>query len=470
MSAQLPDDKSGAARPPSRPYPLERMEPDRFLRRNLIRMAWRDDPVVRLRHVAHDDALIVDILPLPRAVDRVVDNLLCIEFDGDDIEALPTAMCLTGFTVHPDSSAAKCARHLLGDTLWRKATALVAHGADECEVRLDTSVRDSRLAIWRRLNGMAIGIEVQPGSLRAALVGADGELIAVHDRALSDMSPDTVTEQIAALIQAMRIEHHVAIAGSPLFVGVQVPGPVDPATGVVHYFYKRNRNGPSAWGWDDEPFQDLLDTAIDLPVRVINDVTGYATYEKWTNPTPEHRRVVVLISQGIGAKLLVDGRVETDMPMEIGNMVLHEDGRDCDCGGKGCLEASAGTMAIVEQISEMTGSYIADIAEAVAAADGDDEMAMAVFREAGRDLARVVGHVQAILNTSSWSIYGPEQLLNKDSAAGAVFLDNLFAFERFVAYKPYRDCELLRRPILGDEGAHGAGLVALEVNAVGRPG
>ena len=81
---------------------------------------------MRLRHIVADDALIVEILPLEPVTDRVVDGLLCIEFDGIDKEAFPTSLCLTGFTARPYSPAAQAARHLLGETLCRVAEQMVA--------------------------------------------------------------------------------------------------------------------------------------------------------------------------------------------------------------------------------------------------------------------------------------------------------------------------------------------------------
>ena len=105
MSAELPDHEFGAARAPGKtdarpPIHLARERAIAFTRRWAVRNTWYRHPVVRLRHIVEDDALIVDILPLEPADDRLVDDLLCIEFDGTDNEAFPTSLCLTGFTAH----------------------------------------------------------------------------------------------------------------------------------------------------------------------------------------------------------------------------------------------------------------------------------------------------------------------------------------------------------------------------------
>ena len=103
---------------------------------------------------------------------------------------------------------------------------------------------------------------------------------------------------------------------------------------------------------------------------MLNDVVGYAAYDRWFYPSPGERcRAVILISQGIGAKLIINGDVGMRMPMEIGNFMLHENGAKCECGKRGCLEASAGIHAIVERVREVTGHVVEDIDCAVALAD-----------------------------------------------------------------------------------------------------
>jgi predicted NBD/HSP70 family sugar kinase len=437
------------------------------------RTAWYEHPVVHLRYIAEDDALIVDILPLPPVRDRVVADCLCIEFDGDDPEALPTSLCLTGFTARPTSDAARCARHLLGSTLYEAALDLVREGADERAIHLLRSVRDSRVRTWRRLTGLVIGIEILPGELRAALVGADGEIIERERRSQAVMDPESVAAGIAALVREMRSAYRVVIAGARVHVGVQIGGPVDPVTGTVHHFHKSDRAGRPGYRWHEVPLADMIERATGLRAHVLNDVAGYASYDRWFYPSPEERcRAVLLISQGIGAKLIIDGDVAVQMPMEIGNFTLHENGAPCECGKRGCLEATASMRAIAERVEAVTGLPIEDIEGAVAQAEAtaaSSDRATEVFRIAGRDLARGIATVQAIANPSSWAIYGPPSLVSKSSRASDAFFGNMEDFDKWVAYDAYQHCPVRRRPIEGDEGAHGAGLVALERFGIASP-
>lgn len=430
-----------------------------------------------MHYDAVDDALFVDLVPAFSFTDRIVDRDLCIEFDGDDSEALPTGLCLTRVSTRCNSAAARCAEYVLGTSIWARAEELLRSGEDECDFPLDNAVRESRLRMWRNLTGLAIGVEIRPGALHAVLVGAAGDLVATLDAELPSANPRHVAKAIAQLVEKLRTEQHVAICGARLVLGVHVAGPVDSESGRVHHFGKRTRDGSALWKWNDVPLGDLLASAgVDRPTVVLNDVAAFATYECWTNPSQDEIRAVLLISEGIGAKLVIDGRVDLRMPMEIGNIVLHEGkgALPCDCGGKGCLEATAGTTVIVKRISEISGREVSNISAAVRLAEPRrgpaDERLLDVFRDAGRDLAWVIGHVQAMANPGSWVIYGPELLFRKGSSAGDAFLEHLYSYGKYVAFKPYRQCEVERHPIEGDEGARGAAMAAMERFGIAQPG
>jgi predicted NBD/HSP70 family sugar kinase len=287
------------------------------------------------------------------------------------------------------------------------------------------------------------------------------------------MSPEAVTVGIAALVADVCRTHRALIAGTPVHLGAQIGGPVDPETGVVHAFRRRGWAGSYAAKWHHVPLADMLRHATGLRTHVLNDVVGYATYDRWFYPSPDEScRAVLLISEGIGAKLIIDGDVSKRMPMEIGNFTLHENGAPCECGKLGCLEATASTRAIVDRVAEVSGQAVDDIERAVALAEPIEpanDRATEVFRTAGRDLARGISTVQVIAHPSSWAIYGPACLVTKSTRAGDAFFGSLDNYDQWVAFDTYGDSSIRRRPIEGDEGAHGAGLVALERFGVASP-
>ena len=116
------------------------------------------------------------------------------------------------------------------------------------------------------------------------------------------MRYEAVIERLGSVVAELIQENDAEIAGGPLVLGVQAPGPTDPGTGVVHHFRKRDRAGWSGWGWEGVPLAERVEWATGLRSHVLNDVVGYAAYERWFYPSPEERcRAVLLVSQGIGA-------------------------------------------------------------------------------------------------------------------------------------------------------------------------
>ena len=153
---------------------------------------------------------------------------------------------------------------------------------------------------------------------------------------------------------------------------------------------------------------------------MLNDVVGYATYDRWFYPSPGERcRAVLLISQGIGAKLIINGDVAMRMPMEIGNFTLHENGAHASAA------SAAASRPPPEPAPSSSGSgghragrrrhrVRGGARRAARAVQRPDD---AVFSTAGRDLARGIATVQVIANPTSWAIYGPTCLVTKSTRA-----------------------------------------------------
>jgi len=109
------------------------------------RAAWQGRPEVSLRYQAHTDALIVALLPLPSEREVVVHGDLCLWFDSDTEDALPTACCLVGFAEAPDSPSTRAARAFLGEYLWGLANELWRSGDGTATVVLSDDERRERL-------------------------------------------------------------------------------------------------------------------------------------------------------------------------------------------------------------------------------------------------------------------------------------------------------------------------------------
>ncbi|MBB5130879.1 putative NBD/HSP70 family sugar kinase [Thermocatellispora tengchongensis] len=146
-------------------------------------------------------------------------------------------------------------------------------------------------------------------------------------RNLRDLALQAVDEAAAA---------GLSVAGAAL----AVPGPVDPAQGLVH-------SAPNL-GWGDVRPADLLD--LPFPVLVDNEANLAALGELWFGSgMPDFLYVSGEI--GIGAGLVFGGalfRGTRGFAGELGHVVVDPGGPDCRCGGRGCLERYAGQDALLD--------------------------------------------------------------------------------------------------------------------------
>ncbi|MHC6231934.1 ROK family protein [Arthrobacter sp. MMS24-T111] len=207
-------------------------------------------------------------------------------------------------------------------------------------------------------------------------------------------------------------------------VVVGLPGPVDFATG-------RPVAPPLMPGWNDIDVRTPFEERFHAPVWVDNDVNLLALGERARRRGSVVNLIYCKIGSGIGAGLLSEGKIHrgaNGAAGDIGHVRIGDPDAQCRCGKTGCLEASAGGWALVQQaetaISEGRTTSLAarykkgaltihDIAQA---AQAGDALAIAFVQKsahvAGESLAAMV------------NMFNPEVLVlgGAMAAAGEVFL------------------------------------------------
>ncbi|MEJ7635278.1 ROK family transcriptional regulator [Aeromicrobium sp.] len=166
-----------------------------------------------------------------------------------------------------------------------------------------------------------------------------------------------------------------------LGVGIGTPGIVD-ASGTVVL-------APNL-GWEDFDLAGELAAAIDLPVHAGNDANVAAVAESAFGSGDDGGLLLVTIGQGVGGGVLIDGRAlagPLQSSGEIGHVVVDPEGRQCNCGNRGCLETflAAPALRLLE-----TDAARADV---------------------GSKLGSVLTPVVTTLGIADVVLYGPAELL-----------------------------------------------------------
>jgi glucokinase len=132
-------------------------------------------------------------------------------------------------------------------------------------------------------------------------------------------------------------------------LGISAPGPLDPAQGVV-------TEAPNLPGWVQVPLVARLEQALGVPCLLENDANAAALAE-WRFGAGRGRRSLIFLtmSTGVGGGLILDGRLYRGARFtagEVGHVPVVPNGRLCNCGLRGCLEAYTSGNALAERMRE----------------------------------------------------------------------------------------------------------------------
>ncbi len=261
--------------------------------------------------------------------------------------------------------------------------------------------RSQMVALSRNLR--FIGIDIGATSIDVAVL--DGELnLLGQDRAETDVrrGPGPVLDQTTDLVAKLRTSLDGAVAG----VGVGVPGPVSQAEGALVA-------PPIMPGWSRFPIRDVLGAALGAPVMVDNDVNVMALGELHSGTARSVRDLLfVKIGTGIGCGIVVGGEIYRGVngsAGDIGHIQVDGHGPVCACGNTGCLEAAFGGAALARDAEAAARSGRSDyLAERLAgglsakdvgaAADAGDPVSLALIRDGGTRIGKVLASLVSFFN------------------------------------------------------------------------
>lgn len=255
-------------------------------------------------------------------------------------------------------------------------------------------------------NTFSLGVDLGGTKMALALVDANGHLI--REGLLPTQpqdGPQMVISRLAEAIRGILTESNVPIAG----VGVGVPGHVQ--NGVVLF----NSN----LGWRDVPLQAELEHALQVPVKIENDVRALAAGEaRWGHGAGLGTMFYLAVGTGLGGAAVINGQLwagETGFSMEVGHLPWPGNTRRCGCDKIGCVETMLSGLGLLQGVrvhrlaypnSPLTHAEDVTTADILAAAHENDPLALHVLREARETLVIVGAWGVGLLNAQAIVIGG----------------------------------------------------------------
>ena len=194
-----------------------------------------------------------------------------------------------------------------------------------------------------------VGIDVGGTNIKIGLFDSELKLISKTSITTNaDMGPDIVINNMARTVEEL-----ISKAGLTLkdivAVGIGTPGPAKYSEGIII----RSTNMPK---FKNVPICKLLNDKLGAPVVFDNDA-NVACWGEYTMGAGKGVKDIVFftLGTGIGGGIVSDGELVhgcDENGAELGHMIIHPDGRKCNCGQKGCVEAYASADSTARRATE----------------------------------------------------------------------------------------------------------------------
>lgn len=251
---------------------------------------------------------------------------------------------------------------------------------------------------------LGIGIDIGGTNTKLVVVNRAGKALA-HERFRTEASlgPASFLKRLGAAVGALKKDYGRQLVS----VGMGAAGDVDPERGVLRY-------APNL-GWRNVKLAGPLERLTGLPCAMEND----ANMAAWGAYEIELKRkfddvLTLTLGTGIGSGMILAGKLyhgASGSAGEAGHMKIVPDGRQCGCGGRGCLEAYCGSGAIMRRAREAVGDEAAFVGKyadparpkfnticLTRAAEAGDKAARKVWEETGQYLGTGLAALILVLN------------------------------------------------------------------------
>lgn len=257
---------------------------------------------------------------------------------------------------------------------------------------------------------VAIVADVRPKQVHLAVVDFNGRFLAQAEVPLASDPEQSITRLGDAMDVLMKQHPQKCFEG----VGVSLPGRVHPAT-------QQLLMAPNL-RWLGVDLKKRLESRLGLQVELDNAANALLLSELWFGHMDGIRNaVLVSLSEGVGAAVLVNGQLLTGkdgLAGEFGHVPIDPAGPVCGCGMRGCWESFASSDAALSFYAglapEAARGTIQDLLHLTE--EGDPAALEAITRQAqylGRGLRLITATLAPeviLINgaiTSCWERFGP---------------------------------------------------------------
>ncbi|MFH1883481.1 MAG: ROK family glucokinase [Planctomycetota bacterium] len=199
------------------------------------------------------------------------------------------------------------------------------------------------------MSEMFVGIDLGGTNIKIGLFDSELKLISKTSVATKvDMGPEVVIDKMAQTAKKLLAEAGLSTQDVAA-VGIGTPGPAKYSEGIII----KSTNMPT---FKNVPICRMLNERLGAPVVFDNDanVACWGEYAVGAGKGVKDM-VFFTLGTGIGGGIISNGELVhgcDENGAELGHMVIYPDGRKCNCGQKGCVEAYASADSTARRARE----------------------------------------------------------------------------------------------------------------------
>lgn len=193
---------------------------------------------------------------------------------------------------------------------------------------------------------MKIGIDIGGSHISVGIVTEEGKILLKRERNISfvDMEENEIKQEIRdtmlSLINVVLKEIEI-----PIFlidsIGIGIPGIVE-----NNIIKKCSKFKITDWNIAKE-----LEEHYQITVKIQNDSYCAAIAEReYGNLKETTRAVFICLGTGIGGATILENQI---ISSEYGHMIIEKNGRECNCGKKGCFETYCSMKVLKNEIIKL---------------------------------------------------------------------------------------------------------------------
>lgn len=260
---------------------------------------------------------------------------------------------------------------------------------------------------------IVIGIDIGGTNTVFALIDREGNIIAKSSFGTDGYKTfESFIEELTSNLRKLLTEQDQDI--NLIGIGIGAPN---------SNYYKGTIDNAANLKWKGVlPVVEMLKSKFDLPAFLTNDANAAAIGEMVFGAAKHMKDfIVITLGTGLGSGFMVNGKLmygSTSFAGELGHIIIENNGRQCGCGRKGCLEtyvSSPGiTITVVEILkdtkvdSSLRNVPVGDINSKLIyeAAVNNDKVAIEAFDYTSRLLGKSLADTVQITSPEAIFLFG----------------------------------------------------------------